>query len=166
MDIFADLWEFLTHTTAGQILITLLISMVPVIELRGAIPIAVGLGLAPEIAIPVAMIGNLIPIPFIIIFIKKIFAWMRTKSQKLNKVVDKMEAKAEKNKAKVLKYAFWGLVIFVAIPLPGTGAWTGALVAAMIDMPLKKAFPCVVLGVLIAGIIVSCVSYGALAIFS
>ncbi len=157
--------NFLFHTFFGKILTTLFISMVPVIELRGAIPYATGMGLSPWVAIPVAMIGNLIPIPFIIIFIKKIFAWMRKVSPKLNKVVDKLEAKAEKNKEKVLKYAFWGLVLFVAIPLPGTGAWTGALVAAMIDMPLKKAFPCVVLGVLIAGIIVSFVSYGAAALF-
>lgn len=146
-------------------MITLAVSMVPVIELRGAIPIATGLGLTPGVAIPVAIIGNLIPVPFIIIFIKKIFAWMRTKSQRLNAVVDKMEAKAEKNKAKVLKYAFWGLALFVAIPLPGTGAWTGALVAAMLDMPLKKAFPSILIGVLGAGLIISFVSYGAAAIF-
>ncbi len=157
--------NFLFGTVFGKILTTFLISMVPVVELRGAIPWATGMGLSPSIAIPVAMIGNLIPIPFIIIFIKRIFAWMRKVSPKLNKVVDRMEAKAEKNKEKVLKYAFWGLVIFVAIPLPGTGAWTGALVAAMLDMPLKKAFPSVVLGVVIAGIIVAFVSYGAAAIF-
>jgi uncharacterized membrane protein len=120
--------------------------------------------LSPWVAIPVAMVGNLIPIPFIILFIKKIFAWMRKISTKLNHVVDKLEAKAEKNKAKVLKYAFWGLALFVGIPLPGTGAWTGALVAAMLDMPLKKAFPSIVLGVLIAGVIISSISYGAFAI--
>lgn len=159
------MFSFLFTTLWGKILTTLFISMVPVIELRGAIPIATGMGLSPWVAIPVAMIGNLIPIPFIIIFIKKIFAWMRRVSPKLNKVVDRMEAKAEKNKDKVLKYAFWGLTIFVAIPLPGTGAWTGALVAAMLDMPLKKAFPSVILGVLIAGVIVSFVSYGAAALF-
>ena len=157
--------NFLFATTLGKIITTFFISMVPIIELRGAIPYATGMGLVPEIAIPVAMIGNLIPIPFIILFIKKIFAWMRKTSPKLNGIVDKMEAKAEKNKEKVLKYAFWGLAIFVAIPLPGTGAWTGALVAAMLDMPLKKAFPSVVLGVLGAGIIVAFVSYGAAAIF-
>ena len=155
---------FLFNTTIGKIIITFLVSMVPVIELRGAIPIATGMGLSPFVAIPVAIVGNLLPIPFIIIFIKKIFAWMRKVSPKLNSIVDKMEAKAEKNKAKVLKYAFWGLTIFVAIPLPGTGAWTGALVAAMLDMPLKKAFPSVVLGVLIAGAIVAFVSYGAAAV--
>lgn len=156
--------DFLFKTLAGKIIITLFISMVPVIELRGAIPIATGMGLSPLIAIPLAIVGNLIPVPFIIVFIKKIFAWMRRVSPKLNGIVDKMEAKAEKNKAKVLKYAFWGLAIFVAIPLPGTGAWTGALVAAMLDMPLKKAFPSIVIGVLSAGIIISFVSYGAAAL--
>jgi len=157
--------NFLFKTLAGKIIVTLFVSMVPVIELRGAIPIATGMGLSPAIAIPLAIVGNLIPVPFIIIFIKKIFAWMRSVSPKLNGIVDKMEAKAEKNKAKVLKYAFWGLALFVAIPLPGTGAWTGALVAAMLDMPLKKAFPSIVIGVVSAGIIISFVSYGAAAIF-
>ena len=148
----------------AKILAVLIISMIPIIELRLAIPIGVAVGLSPYIAIPLAIVGNLIPVPFIILFIKKIFSWMRKVSPKLNGIVDRMEAKAEKNKTKVLKYAFWGLVIFVAIPLPGTGAWTGALVAAMLDMPLKKAFPSVVLGVLIAGAIVAFVSYGAAAV--
>ena len=159
------MFSFLFTTLWGKIITTFFISMVPVIELRGAIPYATGMGLSPWIAIPVAMIGNLVPIPFIIVFIKRIFAWMRSVSPKLNKVVDKMEAKAEKNKAKVLRYAFWGLALFVAIPLPGTGAWTGALVAAMLDMPLKKAFPSVVIGVLGAGFLVAFISYGAAAIF-
>ena len=157
--------EFLFSTVAGKIITTAFVSMVPIIELRGAIPWAVGMGLSPAIAIPVAIIGNLVPIPFIILFIKKVFAWMRRKSQKLNSVVDKMEAKAEKNKERVLKYAFWGLVLFVAIPLPGTGAWTGALVAAMLDMPLKKAFPSILLGVVGAGIVIAFVSYGAAELF-
>ncbi len=157
--------DFLFKTLWGKIIVTLFISMVPVIELRGAIPYATGMGLSPWIAIPVAMIGNLIPVPFIILFIKKIFAWMRKQSGWLNRVVDKMEAKAEKNKEKVLKYAFWGLTLFVAIPLPGTGAWTGALVAAMLDMPLKKAFPSILIGVVGAGIIIAFVSYGAAEIF-
>ena len=158
------MFKFLWSTLMGKILMTFLISMVPVIELRGAIPVATGAGLSPWIAIPVAIVGNLLPVPFIILFIKKIFAWMRKTSPKLNAVVDKMEAKAEKNKEKVLKYAFWGLALFVAIPLPGTGAWTGALVAAMLDMPLKKAFPSIIIGVLGAGVIISFVSYGAAAL--
>lgn len=158
------MFNFLWNSLPGKILMTLLVSMVPVIELRGAIPIATGAGLSPWVAIPVAIIGNLLPVPFIILFIKKIFAWMRKTSPKLNGIVDRMEAKAEKNKEKVLRYAFWGLALFVAIPLPGTGAWTGALVAAMLDMPLKKAFPSIAIGVLGAGVIISFVSYGAAAL--
>lgn len=140
---------------------TFLISMVPVIELRGAIPIGVGAGLNLWLTIAVSIVGNLVPVPFIIIFIKKIFAWLRTKNEKLNSLVTRLEKRAESKSATVQKYAFWGLFVLVAIPLPGTGAWTGALVAAMLEMPLKKAFPAIMLGVLGAGVIVSFVTYGA-----
>lgn len=149
------------NTYFGKIVITFLISMVPVIELRGAIPIGVGAGLNLWLAIAVSIVGNLVPVPFIIIFIKKIFAWLRTKSEKLNGLVTRLEKRAESKSATVQKYAFWGLFVLVAIPLPGTGAWTGALVAAMLEMPLKKAFPAIMLGVLGAGVIVSFVTYGA-----
>ncbi len=148
-------------TYFGKIVMTFLISMVPVIELRGAIPIGVGAGLNLWLAIAVSIVGNLVPVPFIIIFIKKIFAWLRTKSEKLNGLVTRLEKRAENKSVTVQKYAFWGLFILVAIPLPGTGAWTGALVAAMLEMPLKKAFPAILLGVLGAGVIVSFVTYGA-----
>lgn len=144
---------------------TFLISMVPVIELRGAIPIGVGAGLDLPLAIAVSIIGNLVPVPFIIIFIKKIFAWMRTNIKKLDGLVTRLEKRAESKSETVQKYAFWGLFILVAIPLPGTGAWTGALVAAMLEMPLKKAFPAIMLGVLGAAAIVAFVTYGAGAIF-
>lgn len=149
------------NTFFGKIVMTFLISMVPVIELRGAIPIGVGAGLSPLVAIGVSIIGNLVPVPFIIIFIKKIFAWLRKVSQKLDGLVTRLEKRAEKKSETVQRYAFWGLFILVAIPLPGTGAWTGALVAAMLEMPLKKAFPAIVLGVLGAAVIVSFVTYGA-----
>lgn len=149
------------NTYIGKIVMTFLISMVPVIELRGAIPIGVGAGLNLWLAIAVSIVGNLVPVPFIIIFIKKIFAWLRTKSEKLNGLVTRLEKRAESKSATVQKYAFWGLFVLVAIPLPGTGAWTGALVAAMLEMPLKKAFPAIMLGVLGAGVIVSFVTYGA-----
>lgn len=141
-----------------KIILTFLISMVPVIELRGAIPFAVGMGLDYHIAIPVAVIGNLVPVPFIIFFIRKIFAWMRRKLPKLNRVVDKLESRAQAKSETVLRSAFWGLFIFVAIPLPGTGAWTGAMIAAMLDMRLKKAFPAIALGVVSAGLIVTIVT--------
>ncbi len=149
----------------AKILAILAVSMLPIVELRGAIPVGAIVGVEPWLTVVLAIVGNLLPIPFILLFIKKIFAWMRKKSEKLNKIVDKMEAKAEKNKEKVMRYAFWGLVLFVAVPLPGTGGWTGALVAAMIDMPPKKAFVCVLTGVLIASVIVSFITYGTVALF-
>jgi len=153
--------SFLWNTFFGKILMTLLISMVPVLELRGAIPIAIANGLSFPVALIVSFVGNLIPVPFIIIFIRKIFEWMRKISPKLNSLVTKLEERAEKKSDVVLKYAFWGLFILVAIPLPGTGAWTGALVAAMLNMRLKSAFPAIALGVAGAGAIVTFITYGA-----
>lgn len=145
----------------GKIIMTFLISMVPVIELRGAIPIGVAHGLSFWVAIGVSMIGNLVPVPFIIIFIRKIFAWLRTKSTWLNNLVTRLENHALKKIDTVRKYTFWGLFLFVAIPLPGTGAWTGSLIAAMLDMRVKDAFPAIALGVFTAGVIVAFVTYGA-----
>lgn len=147
-------------TTWGNILMTFLISMVPVLELRGAIPLAVAAGLDIRIALAVAIVGNLLPVPFIIIFIRKIFKWMQSRSQWLGDIVRRMEAKADAKKDQVLRYEFWGLMILVAIPLPGTGAWTGALVAAMLDMQLKRAFPAILVGVVVAGLIVTVATYG------
>ena len=149
-----------------DILLTFLVAMVPVVELRGAIPFGVVRGLNLWTAIIASVLGNLVPVPFIILFIRRIFAWMRAHMPKLDGLVTRMEKKAEKKRAAVEKYAFWGLAILVAIPLPGTGAWTGALVAAMMEMRLKRAFPAIVIGVVIAGVIVSVVTYGAQAIFS
>ena len=149
------------NTPAGNILLTFLVSMVPVIELRGAIPIGVARGVNLWTAIGVSMVGNLVPVPFIILFIRQIFAWMRGWNRRFNDLVTSLENRAESKRETVEKYAFWGLVILVAIPLPGTGAWTGALVAAMMDIKLKRAFPAIALGVVIAGIIVSIVTYGA-----
>lgn len=149
-----------------DILLTFLVAMVPVVELRGAIPFGVVRGLNLWTAIIASVLGNLVPVPFIILFIRRIFAWMRAHMPKLDGLVTRMEKKAEKNRAAVEKYAFWGLAILVAIPLPGTGAWTGALVAAMMEMRLRRAFPAIVIGVVIAGVIVSIVTYGAQAIFS
>ena len=144
----------------GNILMTFLISMVPVIELRGAIPAAVIAGMDIRLALVVSIIGNLVPVPFIIVFIRKIFKWLQGKSRWLGDLVRRMEAMADAKKAQVLKYEFWGLMILVAIPLPGTGAWTGALVAAMLDMQLKRAFPAIAAGVVTAGLIVTIATYG------
>ena len=136
-------------------------AMVPVVELRGAIPYGVIAGLSVPAAFIIAVIGNLVPVPFLVVFTRKVFEWLRTKSVWLDRFVCRMETKAEEKKDVVLKYEFWGLVLLVAIPLPGTGAWTGALVAAMMNMRLKRAMPAIVLGVIIAGIIVTTITYGA-----
>lgn len=141
-------------------LTTFIIAMVPVIELRGAIPYGVIQGLGIWEAFGLSVIGNLLPIPFLIIFTRKVFEWLRTKSEWLDRFVSKLEQKAEEKKGVVEKFQFVGLVILVAVPLPGTGAWTGALVAAMMDMRLKRAMPAIAVGVLIAGIIVSVLTFG------
>ena len=141
---------------------TFLMAMVPIIELRGAIPYGAGIaGLPIWQAALIAVLGNLLPVPFLVVFTRDVFALMRKKSDNLNSIVLRMERKADKNKDVVLRYEFWGLVILVAIPLPGTGAWTGALVAAMMDMQLKRAFPAIALGVVVAAFIVTWVTYGA-----
>ena len=147
-----------------KLVITFLVSMVPIIELRVGVPIATGMGIDWYIALPVAIIGNIIPAPFIIIFIKKIFAWMSKREGFLARIVVKMEQKAYSKKDAIEKYGPWGLWLFVAIPLPGTGAWTGALIAAMMGISLKKAFPAIALGVVTAGIVMSFISYGAAAL--
>ena len=144
-----------------SVIMTVLISMVPVLELRGAIPAGVAGGLSPLVAMAVAIVGNLVPIPFILLFIKKIFAWLKNRP-KIRPLVEKLEKRAEGKMETVQRYAWWGLCILVAIPLPGTGAWTGALVAALMDMRIKKAMPAIVLGVVIAGVIITLLSYGAL----
>ena len=144
-----------------EALITFFMAMVPVIELRGAIPYGVIAGLSVPAAFIIAVTGNLVPIPVLVVFTRKVFEWLRTKSERLDRMVSRRESKAEKNQEVVNRYKFWGLVLLVAIPLPGTGAWTGALVAARMDMRLKNAMPAIILGVIIAGVIVTTVTYGA-----
>ena len=150
-----ELLDWLTHTNLGEMLFTMLVSMVPIIELRGGVPFGTALGLSAGQALVAAIIGNMIPIPFIIVYIRRIFLWMRRKSPKLNSLVDKLEKKAHLKGEKVSRYKYIGLWIFVAIPLPGTGAWTGALVAAFLDMPLRKALPSIFMGVVTAGLIMT-----------
>lgn len=147
-------------TYLGKIISTFFVSMVPVIELRGAIPAGVAAGLDVWTSTVVSIIGNMVPVPFIILFIRKIFEIMRKISPKLDGVVTRLEQRADKHKETVNKYKFWGLLILVAIPLPGTGAWTGALVAAMMEMRLKDALPAIFFGVIVAAIIVAMVTCG------
>ena len=158
--------EAITGADVGKYLANLIISMIPVIELRGAIPIGVSLGLSHAEAMGISIIGNMLPVPFIILFIRPIFRWMTRKSGKLARLAEKLETKAEGKWDKIHRYQFFALTIFVAIPLPGTGAWSGALIAAVMNMRLRNALPSILLGVLIAGILVSGITYGFTSIFN
>ena len=131
--------------------------MVPVIELRGAIPIALAKDIEPWVAFMLAVFGNMLPVPFILVFVRSVFQWMK-KYEKLGRIVTKLEARAESKSESVRKYELVGLCILVAIPLPGTGAWTGALVAALMKMRIRRALPTIFVGVVIAGVIVTLVS--------
>lgn len=157
--------QWLTGTPAGEFLLTILVSMVPVVELRGGIPFGVGLGLPHWVAFLAAVIGNMLPIPFIVVYIRRIFQWMRRHLPRLDRLVDKLEAKAHIKGKKVTRFKYLGLMIFVAIPLPGTGGWTGALAAAFLDMRLRKALPAIFAGILIAGLLVTGITYGFTSIF-
>lgn len=159
-----ELMQWLMDTMAGEFTLTMLVSMIPVVELRGGIPFGVAAGLPVWAAFLAAVIGNLIPVPFIIVYIRRIFQWMRRHMPRLNSLVDKLERKAHLKGQRVTKYKYLGLMLFVAIPLPGTGAWTGSLAAAFLDMPLRKAIPSVIVGVLIAGMAISILSYGVVSL--
>ncbi len=140
-------------------LIIFLISLMPILELRGGLLAASILGLEPIPAYIICIIGNLIPIPLILWFLDSVFGFMK-KHHILTKFVDFCERKGNEKKGEVEKYGFWGLVLFVGIPLPGTGAWTGCLIATLLRMDKKKAFLAAILGVLMASIIMMIISYG------
>lgn len=151
--------DFLSHYNIPKEVIPFIISLFPVLEIRGGMIAAFALGVPFIRAFIVCYIANMIPIPFILLFIRKIFALMK-KSKKLSRIVDKMEARADKKKDTIVKYQEWGLLLFVGIPLPGTGGWTGALLAALMDLRMKKALPIIALGVFVAGLIMSLLTYG------
>lgn len=153
-----SLW--LHSTTPGKALLTALISMLPVVELRGGLPAGVALGLPIPLAFAAALIGNMLPVPFVILFARPVFQWIRAHIPALGSFVTKLETRAYTKSKNVKKYETWGLLIFVAIPLPGTGAWTGALIASVLNMRLKRAVPVIFLGVIIAGSIMTVLTYG------
>ena len=141
--------------------VAFIISMVPILELRGGLLAASLLDVNILVAVPLCILGNLIPVPFILWFITPVFTALK-KTRLFRPLVEKLESKALGKRDKIEKGYFWGLALFVGIPLPGTGAWTGSLLASLLDIPFKKAFPAVVLGILIATVIMSLVSYGLL----
>ena len=153
---------WLSGTTLGKCIVTFFISMVPIVELRLGLPYGIALGLPYWLALTVSLLGNMLPVPFIIIYIQRIFAWLRKHWPWLDGFITRLERKAEGKGEKVEKYGTWGLLILVAIPLPGTGAWTGALVAALLNLKVRKAFPVIFVGVCIAAFIMSVLTYGVI----
>lgn len=150
--------QALWGTQWGKMLLTAAVSMAPVVELRGGIPFGTALGLTYWQALAAGVLGNMIPVPFIIVYIRRFFRWMRGRFPKLGGAVARLEDKAHLKGRAVIKYRYLGLYILVAIPLPGTGAWTGALVAALLDIRLKNAVPAIFFGVLTAGLIMTVLS--------
>ncbi|MBS7361442.1 MAG: small multi-drug export protein [Oscillospiraceae bacterium] len=139
-------------------LIIFFISMLPILELRGGLIAAKLLGVEFVRAFIICYIGNIIPVPFILLFIRKIFQFLRDKKG-FSKIIEKLEIRSMRKSEKVKRWRDWGLLAFVAIPLPGTGGWTGALIAALMDIRIKKSFPIIAIGILIAGIIMSVITY-------
>ncbi len=145
----------------GKQLIVFIISMLPILELRGGLIAASLLGLTPIESYLIAIIGNIIPVPFILLLMNKILKAMEKSRFKIfNKIHSFLHKKIMKNKDSIEKYGFWGLVLFVGIPLPGTGAWTGSIIAAFLEMDRKKAFFAILLGMLMASIIMMIISFG------
>ncbi len=156
-----SLLSWMTATFGGILTkeaLAFVISMVPILELRGGLIFASAAGIDMWKAIPICVIGNLIPVPFILLLITPVFNWLK-KMKTFRPMVEKLENKAMSKKGKIEKYKFWGLVLFVGIPLPGTGAWTGSLIAALLDMDFKRAFPAVVIGICMATVIMTTLSY-------
>ena len=156
------MFEWLTGTVAGKIFATFVLSMMPIGELRFGLPYGIALGLNYPLALVAALLGNMIPVPFIIVYIKRVFVWMRKNMPVFNSFITKLENKANFKGETVQKYGPVGLLLFVAIPLPGTGAWTGALIAALLDMKTETAVPYIMLGVCIAAFIMTLVTYGVI----
>ncbi len=154
--------QYLVDTLGGKIseeLIAFIVSMLPILELRGGLIAAKIMEIDFFKAFAICYIGNMLPIPFILLFIRKIFTLLK-KIPSVEKLIVKLEARSIRKADNVKKYRLWGLFIFVAIPLPGTGAWTGALIADLLDIRIRHSLPTIAAGVLVAGIIISALSYG------
>ena len=154
--------DWLTGTVVGKMCATFFISMLPVGELRVGLPFGIAQGLEYPLALMAALLGNMVPVPFIIVYIKRIFAWMRMHMPRMNALLTKLEDRAHLKGETVEKYGHWGLLLFVAIPLPGTGAWTGALIAALLNIRTAKAVPVILIGVCIAAAIMTLITYGVI----
>lgn len=141
------------------------ISMLPIVELRGAIPTGVGLGIPFWINYAICVMGNILPVPFLILFAKTVLEWL-SKVPKIGPFFAKIIRKADEKSKNLGKYELLGLFLFVAIPAPGTGAWTGSLIAAILRMRIWKAFAVITAGVMTSGVIMGIVSFGVFGLFA
>lgn len=157
--------DWLTQSVLGRLTATFFISMLPVVELRGGLPYGIALGLDYPAALAAALLGNFLPVPFIIIYIKRVFAFLRRRWPRFDGIITSLEKKAHLKGRLVKRYSLIGLVILVAIPLPGTGAWTGSLVAAFLNLRMRHAAPAILLGLLIAAAIMTAISFGIIHLF-
>ena len=139
-------------------LIVFFVSLMPILELRGGLIAAKLLNVPFKVAFPICFAGNVIPIPFILLFIRQIFQFLRDKKG-FSKLIEKLEIRAMRKSEKVKRGSELGLLLFVGIPIPGTGAWMGALIAALLDMRIKRSFPIILIGILMAGAIMSILTY-------
>jgi len=135
------------------------ISMVPIVELRGAIPYGVSLGMSSVHATILAVLGGMVPVPFILLLIRPILNYFHARNIARN-LIHGLTRTTVRNKAKIQRYGFWGIILVVAIPLPGTGVWSGSLAAALLDLRMKRALPAILIGNMIAGLLVLLISYG------
>lgn len=158
--VISDITRSLKSTFSPEV-IAFLISLMPILELRGGLIASSILQIPWFRAYVICVVATILPMPLVFFFIKNIFEWMKKKHPKLRKLVEKLEIKAQKGGVKIQKYKKWGLFLFVAIPLPGTGAWTGTLAAALLEMKAKEALPAVVLGSMTAGILMILLGYVA-----
>jgi uncharacterized membrane protein len=143
---------------------TLIISMLPVIELRGGIPFGIKMGYEPFEAMIICLIGNIIPVPFVMLFARDIMARLKEKSPKFRRLITRYEEKTKIKAKKVRDLSLLGLLLFVAIPLPGTGAWTGAVIASMLEIRMKYAIPMIALGLVIAALLITLGCIGIIAL--
>ncbi len=142
----------------------MLVAALPIIELRGAIPVGISLGLSPIHSTIISFIGSMIPVPFILFTIRPIFNYMKT-TRTFKKLIHKLTDKSMNGSGRIQRYGYWGLLLFVATPLPGTGVWSGSLAAALLDMRFKWAFPTIFIGNLIAGLLIMLLSHGVVSVF-
>lgn len=151
-------WFTTALSSVPKELILFIISMIPILELRGGLIAAALLGVGWGKAMIICIIGNMLPMPFVLLLATAVFGWLK-KLKWIRPLVEKLEKRAYSKGDKLQKAEFWGLLLFVGIPLPGTGGWTGSLAASLLGIRFKKAFPAVILGILLASVIMSVVSY-------